>query len=201
MGAVFTALRATTASTPAPASMRASCTSAALLAAVREREARPPWWAGPVEDAELVALPLDEELVTGSAPWLASLDDIVAMVPLKMVFHAGCTYRLHLEALLAARGAFGVRRLEFGTLDGIIGCVGAGVGVTLLPAPPRRGPPPRDGWLCTRRQHGKGACRPCWSARRRLCLDRPFVLYRPGPVPAGQPEGGAGPTSRHHRRG
>jgi DNA-binding transcriptional LysR family regulator len=71
--------------------------------------------------------------VTGSAPWLASLDDIVAMVPLKMVFHAGCTYRLRLEALLAARGAFGVRRLEFGTLDGIIGCVGAGIGVTLLP--------------------------------------------------------------------
>ncbi len=26
-----------------------------------------------------------------------------------------------------------MRRLEFGTLDGIIGCVGAGIGVTLLP--------------------------------------------------------------------
>jgi DNA-binding transcriptional LysR family regulator len=34
---------------------------------------------------------------------------------------------------LAERGITNARRLEFGTLDGIIGCVGAGIGVTLLP--------------------------------------------------------------------
>jgi LysR family transcriptional regulator, cell division regulator len=38
-----------------------------------------------------------------------------------------------LEAVLAARGIVGLRRLEFGTIDGILGCVAAGIGVTLLP--------------------------------------------------------------------
>jgi DNA-binding transcriptional LysR family regulator len=37
------------------------------------------------------------------------------------------------EALLAARGVAGLRRLEFGTLEAIFGCVAAGLGVTLLP--------------------------------------------------------------------
>ncbi len=110
-------------------------TSAALLEAVRERQVEAAFVAGPVDHAEFAALPLlEEELVVVTAPWLTSLDDIVAATPLKIVvFRPGCTYRLHLEALLAARGAVGVRRLEFGTLDGIIGCVGAGIGVTLLP--------------------------------------------------------------------
>jgi DNA-binding transcriptional LysR family regulator len=110
-------------------------TSAALLEAVRERRVEAAFVAGPVDHAELTALPLlEEELVVVSARRLASLDDVVAAAPLKIVvFRPGCTYRLHLEALLAARGAVGVRRLEFGTLDGIIGCVGAGIGVTLLP--------------------------------------------------------------------
>jgi LysR family transcriptional regulator, cell division regulator len=113
----------------------ATGTSAALLDAVRERRVEVAFVAGPVDHAQLTVLPLlEEELVVVTAPWLASLDEIVAMEPLKIVvFRAGCTYRLHLEALLAARGAVGVRRLEFGTLDGIIGCVGAGIGVTLLP--------------------------------------------------------------------
>ena len=35
--------------------------------------------------------------------------------------------------MLAAQGIVDLRRLEFGTLEGIIGCVGAGIGVTLLP--------------------------------------------------------------------
>src|SRR5216683_1615282 len=110
-------------------------TSAALLEAVRDRHVEAAFVAGPVDHAELIALPLlEEELVVVTAPWLAALDDVVAAAPLKIVvFRPGCTYRLRLEALLAARGAVGVRRLEFGTLDGIIGCVGAGIGVTLLP--------------------------------------------------------------------
>jgi LysR family transcriptional regulator, cell division regulator len=110
-------------------------TSAALLEAVRERHVEAAFVAGPVDHAELTVLPLlEEELVMVSAPWLASLGDIIAAARLKVVvFRSGCTYRLHLEALLAARGAVAVRRLEFGTLDGIIGCVGAGIGVTLLP--------------------------------------------------------------------
>jgi DNA-binding transcriptional LysR family regulator len=48
-------------------------------------------------------------------------------------FRPGCSYRARLEAMLAARGLVNIRRLEFGTLDGIIGCVGAGMGITMLP--------------------------------------------------------------------
>ena len=36
-------------------------------------------------------------------------------------------------AFLADRGLVHVRRMEFGTLDGILGCVAAGMGVTLIP--------------------------------------------------------------------
>ena len=50
-----------------------------------------------------------------------------------MVLRAGCSYRQRLESLLAARGIVGVRLLEFGTLDSILACVGAGIGVTFLP--------------------------------------------------------------------
>ena len=49
------------------------------------------------------------------------------------VFRAGCSYRQRLERLLAGRGVAAVRWLEFGTLEGIIGCVGAGLGGTVLP--------------------------------------------------------------------
>ena len=50
-----------------------------------------------------------------------------------LVFRAGCSYRTRLEGVLAARGVVGARLMEFGTLDGILGCVAAGVGATLLP--------------------------------------------------------------------
>jgi DNA-binding transcriptional LysR family regulator len=80
---------------------------------------------------------VEEELVVVTAPWITSLDGLAAAAgldPLKViVFRSGCSYRTRLEALLAERGIVNARRLEFGTLDGIIGCTGAGIGVTLLP--------------------------------------------------------------------
>lgn len=50
-----------------------------------------------------------------------------------LVFRLGCAYRRRLDAYLAEHGTVGVRWLEFGTLEGIIGCVSAGLGVSLLP--------------------------------------------------------------------
>jgi len=50
-----------------------------------------------------------------------------------VMFRSGCAYRTHLENIFAKRGIVGVRRLDFGTLEGILGCVGAGIGLTLLP--------------------------------------------------------------------
>ncbi|HEX3982210.1 MAG TPA: LysR substrate-binding domain-containing protein, partial [Acidisoma sp.] len=46
---------------------------------------------------------------------------------------AGCSYRQRLETVLANMGIANAKPLELGSLDAIIACVEAGVGVTLLP--------------------------------------------------------------------
>ncbi|MGH7211701.1 MAG: LysR substrate-binding domain-containing protein, partial [Acetobacteraceae bacterium] len=91
--------------------------------------------AGPVRDAELTEeVMFREELVLLTAPRVRGWADLADERGLKLiVFGAGCSYRQRLEAMLAERGIVGVRRLEFGTLDGILGCVAAGIGVTMLP--------------------------------------------------------------------
>jgi DNA-binding transcriptional LysR family regulator len=50
-----------------------------------------------------------------------------------LVFKTGCSYRLRLEGFLAAHGLVHARRMDFGTLDGIVGCIEAGMGVSMLP--------------------------------------------------------------------
>jgi DNA-binding transcriptional LysR family regulator len=118
-------------------------TSAALIEAVLAHRLEAAFVAGPVNHPELLALPIvEEELVMVTAPWITSLARLRGRgAALKIiVFRAGCTYRALLEALLAARGVVATRRLEFGTLDGIVGCVAAGIGVTLLPRKEARVP-------------------------------------------------------------
>lgn len=113
-------------------------TTAELVDAVLARRLEAAFVAGAVSHPDLSAIPMvEEELVVVTAPWIASLDGLAAAAGLDrlklIVFRAGCSYRTRLEALLAERGIVNARRLEFGTLDGIVGCVGAGIGVTLLP--------------------------------------------------------------------
>ncbi len=50
-----------------------------------------------------------------------------------IVFRRGCSYRARSEEWLRDQGQLPFRVMEFGTLDGILGCVAAGLGVTLLP--------------------------------------------------------------------
>lgn len=50
-----------------------------------------------------------------------------------IVFRRGCSYRLRSEEWLKEQGQLPFRVMEFGTLDGILGCVAAGLGVSLLP--------------------------------------------------------------------
>lgn len=50
-----------------------------------------------------------------------------------MAFRQGCHYRQRIELLLAAFGVTQGRIFEFGTVDGILGCVAAGMGYALLP--------------------------------------------------------------------
>ena len=75
-----------------------------------------------------------ERLVLLTARRETSLSTYLRKNDLRMVvLRAGCSYRLILELWLAHRGIVGLRLLEFGTLEAIIGCVEAGLGMTLLP--------------------------------------------------------------------
>jgi DNA-binding transcriptional LysR family regulator len=49
------------------------------------------------------------------------------------VFRTGCTYRQRLEQVFSEFGWPSAVRFELGTLDGMIGCVAADMGVTMLP--------------------------------------------------------------------
>ena len=75
-----------------------------------------------------------EELVIVTARAVRSFRELIAKGELKIVvLPPGCSYRQRLETILAKRGVVPVRRLDFGTIDGILGCVAAGLGVSLLP--------------------------------------------------------------------
>ena len=110
-------------------------TSAELIDAVLARRVEGAFVCGPVDHPELDETTLfREEMVLVTAPGLPSLDGLAARGDLKIiVLRAGCSYRQRLEATLAGRGVVGLRLLELGTIDGIVGCVAAGLGVTLLP--------------------------------------------------------------------
>jgi DNA-binding transcriptional LysR family regulator len=112
-----------------------TATTCELIDQVLDRSLEGAYVCGPVNHPDLVAEPfVREELVILTAPSVAGLDALAAMPELKIiVLKIGCSYRLHLEALLARRGIVGVRCLEFGTLEAIFSCVSAGLGITLLP--------------------------------------------------------------------
>jgi len=90
---------------------------------------------GPVDHPELRAeVVFREELVVLTAPSVPDLDAVIRTGKFRIVvLRADCSYRLRLEAMLARRGVVSPRLLEFGTLEAILACVGAGLGVTLLP--------------------------------------------------------------------
>jgi DNA-binding transcriptional LysR family regulator len=75
-----------------------------------------------------------EELVLVTAPTVKRAQELTRIADLKtIVFQIGCCYRQRLETYLAEMGLVTAKPMEFGSLDAIISCVSAGVGVTLLP--------------------------------------------------------------------
>lgn len=86
---------------------------------------------GPVAHPEIVQeLAFTEELLfIGSRQRAASQGAHETL----LVFRRGCSYRARLEQLLYERGSLPFRVMEFGSLDAILGCVAAGMGVSLLP--------------------------------------------------------------------
>ena len=111
-------------------------TTAELVEAVLKRQLEAALVAGPIAHPELLATPIVcEELVVVTAPSMENLDALLAETrAVKIaVLRRGCSYRERLEHLLAMRGRVVARVLELGTLDAIVGCVSANLGLTLLP--------------------------------------------------------------------
>src|SRR5258708_3421557 len=112
--------------------------TADLVAAVLDGSLDGAFVAGPIEHAELVStLAFQEELVFVTARRWTSLAALRAGTPesgpTALVFRTGCTYRQRLRQGFSGFGWPSAARFELGTLDGMIGCVAADMGVTLLP--------------------------------------------------------------------
>lgn len=90
---------------------------------------------GPVNHPELhTQAAFREELVLITSPAVLRLDDIAGIENLKtVVFRLGCSYRQRLDTLMTQLGVLAPEPLEFGSIEAIIACVSAGVGITLLP--------------------------------------------------------------------
>jgi len=110
-------------------------TTAEMVEYVLGRELEGAFVSGPVLHPLLVAVPaFVEELALLSAPAETSVAALLRRPDLRLVIlRAGCSYRQRLEEVLARRGVVGLRRLEFGTLEAILGAVAAGLGITLMP--------------------------------------------------------------------
>ncbi len=91
--------------------------------------------AGPISHPDLhQEVVFREELVLVTARTVRAPQELMDVSDLKtIVFQIGCSYRQRLESVLVGMGIVTAKPLEFGSLDAIISCVAAGVGVTLLP--------------------------------------------------------------------
>ncbi|MBN9561587.1 MAG: LysR family transcriptional regulator [Alphaproteobacteria bacterium] len=110
-------------------------TTRELIESVLDHRLEGAFVCGPVDHPELVEEPiLSEELVVVGRPAIGSLEQALGGGAVNLlVLRVGCSYRQRFEEVLARRGVVVARRLEFGTLDAILGCVGGGLGITLLP--------------------------------------------------------------------
>lgn len=94
----------------------------------------------PVVHPELIAEPMFEEdmVLAGPASWGegdgwpggAGAPESPRVL---LAFGRGCFYRARAEAVLRRAGMVPFRVMEFGTLDAILGCTAAGMGVTVMP--------------------------------------------------------------------
>ncbi|SHN85482.1 LysR family transcriptional regulator [Bradyrhizobium erythrophlei] len=115
-----------------------TATTAALVAAVLTGTLDGAFVAAPIEHSDLVStVAFHEELVLVTPRRFTSLAALRAGTPesgpTALVFRTGCTYRQRLEQLFTDFGWPSAVRFELGTLDGMIGCVAAGMGVSVLP--------------------------------------------------------------------
>lgn len=87
---------------------------------------------GVVEHSDIEQkLIVNEELVIVTDTKVESLEALES--PTLLVFPDGCAYRAALENWLRHTGILPYKVMEFRTLDGILGCVAAGMGVSISP--------------------------------------------------------------------
>lgn len=110
-------------------------TTRELVSEVLEQRVDGAFVCGPVAHPDLEQqVAFHEELALLTAPGIACFDAALRGGEARLVvLRAGCSYRQMLETLLARRGIVVQRQLEFGTLEAIVGCVGAGLGISLMP--------------------------------------------------------------------
>jgi DNA-binding transcriptional LysR family regulator len=110
-------------------------TTCELIKDVLEHRLEGAFVCGPVDHPDLEGqLAFREELAILTALAVQNLDELFRHGTFKIVvLRAGCSYRQRLEEVLARRSIGNVRLLEFGTIEAILSCVAAGLGITLLP--------------------------------------------------------------------
>ncbi|WP_085581322.1 LysR family transcriptional regulator [Thalassospira mesophila] len=110
-------------------------TTAALIESVLEHRLDGAFVCGPVDHPNLkTSSCFAEELVVFGPPDMTSIAKTCDHANLRIVvMNAGCQYRFMLEDFLARLGRKNVPVLEFGTLETVINCVSAGLGITMLP--------------------------------------------------------------------
>ncbi|WP_042162466.1 LysR family transcriptional regulator [Paenibacillus gorillae] len=91
--------------------------------------------AGPIEHEELEATTIGyEELVLVAGGQHAAIERMEELQhQTLLVFRMGCSYRQRYEDWLNSKGLRPSKIMEFGTVDGILGCIHAGLGISLLP--------------------------------------------------------------------
>src|SRR4030081_1282619 len=110
-------------------------TTCSLIEDVVECRLEGAFVAGPVDHPDLQQEGIfREELVLVTPRSIRGIEDLPSINELKtIVFRVGCSYRIKLDNLLNKAGILVAQPLEFGSLEAILGCVAAGVGITLLP--------------------------------------------------------------------
>lgn len=103
-------------------------TSAKLTERVLDHKLDCAFVAGPVVHPDLVF----DELVIEELVQVSAIGSNVVEQPL-ILFREGCAYRTRAMAWQRAIGHAVADAMEFGTLDGILGCVAVGLGWTLMP--------------------------------------------------------------------
>ncbi len=111
-------------------------TSAELIAKVLDSRLDGAFVSGVEDHAELdTVTSFVEELVIVTPAAYRTVKAYLerSALPKVLVLKVGCHYRQRLERYLAAEGFGLLNQMEFGTIDGVVGCVAAGLGITMLP--------------------------------------------------------------------